>query len=107
MQLGFTAAVDIITGRKKCEINFKFNVNYSDWQSCANRHSCTKNICMPGACAGAQGAAQINRPSENGQIQTFTKMSVKHMNKHTSPGATEKSEAAAKNCTDNSNNRTN
>lgn len=28
--------------KKKCEINFEFNVNYSDWQSCVNRHSCTK-----------------------------------------------------------------
>lgn len=66
MQLGFTAAVDIITEGKKCEINFKFNVNYSDWQTCANRHSCTKKICMPRACAGARGPALINRPSENG-----------------------------------------
>lgn len=39
---------------------------------------------------GAQGAAQINRPSENGQIQTHTRLNVKCMNKHTSPWATRK-----------------
>lgn len=89
MQLGFTAAVDIITERKKCEINFKFNVNYSDWQSCANRHSCTKKICMPGACASTRGAALINSPSENGLIQTCTKINVKCMNKLKSLSNTE------------------
>lgn len=65
MQLGFTAAVDIITEGKKCEINFEFIVNYSDWQICTNRHSCTKKICMPRGCARAQGVARINRPSES------------------------------------------
>ena len=47
MQLGFTADVDIITERGKCEISFKFNINNADWQSQANHYSCTKTICMP------------------------------------------------------------